>query len=192
MRQFVERLRSDKEFAAEFRDFMTTKNQKVEEGTRLVGEQLNKLVTGSIQEFAASKGMTLTDDEQTARSLAALTKQICAQMDDMIVRSFAALEGSMAQPMDIPPEMVEVIGANKELYAECLHKADAACEAAIQRCLRELDEAVNASVVEFAQKTGAQLPEPEPELNKAIAKRLNETVLTQLRGLMEISKTATR
>ena len=62
---------------------------------------------GSIKEFAASRGMTLTDDEQTAKSLAALSKQICLQMDNMIVKNFAALEGSMKQPVDMPPEMAK-------------------------------------------------------------------------------------
>ena len=66
MKEFIKRLNSDKEFAAEFKEFLTAKNQTVREGTRLVGEHLNKLVMSSVKEFAASKGMTLKDDEQTA------------------------------------------------------------------------------------------------------------------------------
>ena len=190
MKEFIKRLSSDKEFAAEFRKFLTAKNEKVKEGTRLVGEQLNKLVRGSIKEFAASKGMTLTDDEQTARTLAGLSKQICLQMDDMIVKNFASLEGSMKQPMDVPPEMIKVIRENKELYAECMHKADKAAEEAIRKCMRELDAAVMASIKEFAEKTGYQGPNSSTEFNKAVAAKLNEVIRNQVKGLMELSKTA--
>ena len=190
MKECIKRLSSDKEFAAEFRKFLTAKNEKVKEGTRLVGEQLNKLVRGSIKEFAASKGMTLTDDEQTARTLAGLSKQICLQMDDMIVKNFASLEGSMKQPMDMPPEMVKVIRENKELYAECMHKADKAIAEATGKFMKELDDAVMAVNKEFAEKTGYTGPYPSVEINKAIAGKLNELIRNQQKALMEISKTA--
>ena len=190
MKEFVKRLSSDKEFAAEFREFLTAKNEKVKEGTRQIGEQLNKLVMGSIKEFAASKGMTLTDDEQTAKSLAALSKQICLQMDDMIVKNFASLEGSMKQPIDMPPEMVKVIRENKELYAECMHKADAAAAEAVKKFGQELNVAVMASLKEFSEKTGYAGPYPSAEINKVIAKKLNEVISNQLKGLMQLSKTA--
>lgn len=169
---------------------MTAKNEKVKEGTRLVGEQLNKLVMGSIKEFAASKGMTLTDDEQTAKSLSALSKQICLQMDEMIVKSFAALEGSMKQPLDMPPEMEKVIRENKELYAECIHKADKAAAEATQKLLKELDAAVMAANKEFAEKTGYNGPYPSGEFNKAIVQKLNEVIRSQQKALVELSKTA--
>lgn len=190
MKEFVKRLSSDKEFAAEFKEFLTAKNEKVKAGTRQVGEQLNKLVMGSIKEFAASKGMTLTDDEQTAKSLAGLSKQICLQMDDMIVKNFASLEGSMKQPLDMPPEMVKVIRENKELYAECMHKADKAAAEATQKLLKELDAAVMASIKEFAEKTGYNGPQPSTQFNKAIAQKLNEVIRTQQKALVELSKTA--
>ena len=190
MKKFVERLTSDREFASEFREFLTAKNDKVREGTRQVGEQLNKLVMDSIREFAASKGMTLTDDEQTAKSLAGLSKQICLQMDDMIVKNFAAMEGSMKKPMDIPPEMVKVIRENKELYAECMRKADKAIAEATRNLMKELDAAVMAANREFAEKTGYKGPYPSAELNKAIAQKLNEVISTQKKALMELSKTA--
>ena len=189
MKQFVERLSTDKEFAAEFKEFMTRKNEKVKEGTKQVGEHLDKLVMESIKEFAASKGITLQDDEQTKASLAGLTKQICLQMDDMIVRSFTKLEGSMKQPIDLPPEMIAVIRENKELFNECIHKADPAAEEAVKKCGKELDAAVMAAFKEFAEKTGYQGAFPSSELNKAIAKELNETILAQMKGLMELSKT---
>ena len=190
MKEFIKRLKTDKEIAAEFKEFLSAKNEKVKSGTRQVGEQLNKLVMGSVKEFAASKGMTLVDDEQTAKSLAGLSKQICLQMDDMMVKNFASLEGSMKQPIDMPPEMIKVIRENKELYAECMHKADKAAEDAIQKCLRELDASVMASLKEFAEKTGYNGPYPSGEINKAIAKKLNETILNQLKGLVQLSKTA--
>ena len=190
MKEFIKRLTSDKEFAAEFKAFLTAKNDKVKEGTRQVGEQLNKLVMGSIKEFAASKGMTLTDDEQTAKSLSALSKQICLQMDEMIVKNFAALEGSMKQPLDISPEMIKVIRENKELYAECMHKADAPAAEAIRKFGQELNAAVMASLKEFSEKTGYAGPYPSTEINKAISQKLNEVISNQLKGLMELSKTA--
>ncbi len=189
MKEFVKRLSGDREFAAEFREFMTAKNEKVREGTRLVGEQLNKLVMGSIKEFTASKGMILKDDEQIAKTLAALSKQICLQMDDMIVKSFAALEGSMKQPMDMPPEMVKVIRENKDLYAECMHKADRAIAEATGKFSKEMDAAVMAANKEFAEKTGYNGPYPSGELNKHIAAKLNELIRNQQKALMEISKT---
>ena len=190
MKEFVKRLTSDKEFAAEFKEFLTAKNEKVREGTRLIGEQLNKLVMGSIKEFAASKGMTLKDDEQTAKSFAALSKQICLQMDDMIVKNFTALEGSMKQPIDMPPEMVKAIRENKDLYAECMHKADKAVAEATKKFMKELDEAVMAANKEFAEKTGYNGPYPSAEINKTIAAKLNELIRTQQKALMELSKTA--
>ena len=190
MKEFIKRLNSDKEFAAEFKEFLTKKNEKVKEGTRQVGEQLNKLVMGSIKEFAASKGMTLTDDEQTAKSLSALSKQICLQMDDMIVKNFAALEGSMKQPIDMPPEMIQVIRENKELYAECMHKADKAVAEATKKFMKEMDDAVMAANKEFAEKTGYKGPYPSAEINKTIAGKLNELIRNQQKALVELSKTA--
>ncbi len=190
MKEFVRRLSGDKEFAAEFREFMTAKNEKVKEGTRLVGEQLNKLVMGSVKEFAASKGMNLNDDVQISKSLAGLSKQIGLQMDDMIVKNFAALEGSMKQPIDMPPEMAKVIRENKELYAECMHKADKAVAEATKKFMKEMDDAVMAANREFAEKTGYKGPYPSTEINKAIAGKLNEVIRNQQKALMEISKTA--
>ncbi len=190
MKEVVKRLNSDKEFAAEFKEFLTAKNQTVKEGTRLVGEHLNKLVMGSIKEFAASKGMTLKDDEQTAKSLSGLSKQICLQMDEMIVKNFASLEGSMKQPLDMPPEMIQAIRENKELYAACMHKADKAVSEALKKFSQELNAAVMAANMEFAQKTGYKGPYPTTEINKAIANKLNEVVRTQQKALMELSKPA--
>ena len=190
MKAFVNRLKTDKEFAAEFKEFLSATNGKVNETTRQVGEQLNKLVMGAIKEFAASKGMTLADDEQTAKSLAALSKQICLQMDDMIVKNFISLEGSMKQPIDMPPEMVKAIRENKELYAECMHKADKAAAEATRKFLQELDAAVMAANREFAEKTGYKGPYPSVEINKAIAEKLNELIRSQQKGLVELSKTA--
>ena len=190
MKEFIKRLKTDKEFAAEFKEFLTAKNAKVKEGTRQIGEQLNKLVLGSIKEFADGKGIALKDDEQAAKSLAALSTQICIQMDDMIVKNFTSLEGSMTQPIDMPPEMIKAIRENKELYAECMHSADKAAEEAIQKCQRELDAAVMAANKEFAEKSGYKGPYPSTEINKAIAKKLNETILNQLKGLVQLSKTA--
>ncbi|MER1994095.1 MAG: hypothetical protein ABS897_08680 [Eubacteriales bacterium] len=190
MKEFVRRLSGDKEFAAEFREFMTAKNEKVKEGTRLVGEQLNKLVMGSVKEFAASKGMNLNDDVQISKSLAGLSKQIGLQMDDMIVKNFAALEGSMKQPIDMTPEMAKVIRENKELYAECMHKADKAVAEATKKFMKEMDDAVMAANREFAEKTGYKGPYPSTEINKAIAGKLNEVIRNQQKALMEISKTA--
>ena len=190
MKEFVKRLSGDKEFAAEFKEFLTAKNDKVKEGTRLVGEQLNKLVMSSVKEFAASKGITLKDDEPTAKSFAGLCKQICLQMDEMIVKNFAALEGSMKQPVDMPPEMIKVIRENKELYAECMHKADQAIAEATRKFMKEMDAAVMAANKEFADKTGYNGPYPSVEINKAIAGKLNDTIRTQQKALMEISRTA--
>ena len=190
MKAFVERLSSDKAFAAEFKEFLAAKNEKVKEGTKLVGEQLNKLVMGSIREFAASKGITLTDDEQTGKSLAGLSKQICMQMDEMIVKSFAALEGSMKQPVDVPPEFVKAIRENKETYLACMHEADKAAEEAVESCGKALDAAVAEALKSFSEKTGYQGAYHSFAMNKAVSKKLNEVIGAQIKGLMQISKTA--
>ena len=186
MKQFVERLKTDKDFAAEFKDYMLKKNDKVKEGTKLVGEQLNKLVMGSIKDFAAEKGMELKDDEQTSKSLAGLSKQICMQMDDMIVKSFASLEGSMKNPINMPPEIMKLIVENKDTYIECCKKIDKKVEEAVQTCMRAWDAAVVEALTEFTKKVGYDGPVPSsPEMNKEVAKKLNEVVDTQFKGLMQ-------
>ena len=190
MKQFMERLQNDKDFAMEFRAFMTEKNNTVKEGTRLVGEHLNKLVMGAVKEFAASKGMELKDDAVASKPLAALTKQICMQMDDMIVKSFGRMEGSMKQPVDVPQEMIKAVRENKDLYMEIMHKADKAAGEAVKKCGKELDAAVMASLKEFADKVGYHGPYPSAEMNKMISAELNKVVMKQIKGLMEISKTA--
>jgi hypothetical protein len=43
---------------------------------------------------------------------------------------------------------------------------------------------------EFAEKAGYKGPYPSTEINKAIANKLNETILDQVRCLVELSKTA--
>ena len=86
--------------------------------------------------------------------------------------------------------MIQVIRENKELYAECMHKADKAVAEATQKLLKELDAAVMAANKEFAEKTGYKGPYPSTEINKAIANKLNEVIRTQQKALMELSKTA--
>ena len=189
MKAFIERLSTDKAFAEEFKAYLAAKNDTVKEGSKQVGEQLNKLVMSSIREFAESKGMELKDDEQVSKSLAGLSKQISLQLDDMIVKSFTALEGSMKQPVDMSPELLKFIGENQELYLECMHKADKAAEEAIQACGKALDAAVKASLQEFMEKTGVQNVQPSPAINKAIAKKLNEMINTQIMGVMQVFKT---
>ena len=190
MKQFVEKLKTDKAFAEEFKQFMMSKNDTIKQGSKKVQEQLNKVVMESIREFAASKGIELKDDEQIQGSMRQMTYQMCKQMDDMIVKQFGAVEGSMKQPIDMPAEMVKTIRENKELYRECLHKADKAVEEAVRKCAREMDAAVLASQKEFAEKTGYKGPMPGTEFNKAIAKKLNEVITNQVNALVELSRTA--
>ena len=190
MKQFVERLATDKEFAAEFREFMLGKNETVKEGTKLVGQHLDKLVMTAVKEFADSKGIALQDDDQAKKPLSELSHQICLQLDDMIVKSFVTLEGSVKQPVDMPPELVEVIKNNKDLFSECCHKADQAAKEAVEKCGKEMNAAVMAAFKEFAEKTGYQGDFNDVQINKEIAKRLNDVITTQLNGLIEISRTS--
>lgn len=189
MKQFVERLATDKEFAAEFKEFMLGKNETVKEGTKLVGQHLDKLVMTAVKEFADSKGIVLQDDEMAKKPLEGLSHQICLQLDDMIVKSFVTLEGSVKQPAEMPPEFVEVIRNNKDLFSECCHKADQAAKEAVEKCGKEMNDAVMAAFREFAEKTGYQGDFSNVQINKKIAKRLNDVITTQIKGLIEVSKT---
>lgn len=194
MKEFINRLSTDKEFAGEFREFMTGQNAKVKEGTRLVGQQLDKAVMGSIKEFASIKGIELKDDDQISMSFTGLSKQICMQMNDMIVKSFTTVEGSMKQPVDFPQEWIQAIDENKELYLETLHKTDKDARATVEKCGKELNALIVSAFNEFAEKTGLLLPDAQAyaEMNKAISQNLNNVISTQIKGLMEISKTSAK
>jgi len=92
MKQFVQRLSTDRAFAAEFREFMCGKDGKIREYTKEFGQLLNRRVMNSVREFAASRGIPLTDDEEVARTLAAVNRQLCRELDETVLRAFAALE----------------------------------------------------------------------------------------------------
>ncbi len=160
-----------KDAAREFKEFMKEKDETVKAGTKQVEPQLDKLVLDSVKEFAASKGIALTDDETTSKALSGLSKQIGIQLNDMIVKSFTTLEGSMKQPIDMSPELIKVTKENEELYAECMHKADAAVREALKKCGKEMDAAGMVAFKEFSEKTGYQGPYPSEQFNKEIAKR---------------------
>ena len=67
---------------------------------------------------------------------------------------------------------------------------DAPAAEAIRKFGQELNAAVMASLKEFSEKTGYAGPYPSTEINKAITQKLNEVISNQLKGLMELSKTA--
>ena len=54
----------------------------------------------------------------------------------------------------------------------------------------QLNKLVMAANKAFTEKAGYKGPYPSTEINKAIAKKLNETIHDQIKGLMELSKTA--
>ena len=92
MQEFVKKLQNDKAFAEEFKAYLSGADAKVKEGTRQVGKQLEKVVMDSIKSFAESKGMTLTDDPEISKTLDNMSKQICKQLDEMIIKQFKAME----------------------------------------------------------------------------------------------------
>ena len=92
MQEFVKKLQSDKAFAEEFKAYLSGSDAKVKEGTRQVGKQLDKVVMESIRSFAESKGMTLSDDPEISKTLGNMSKQICKQLDEMIIKQFQAME----------------------------------------------------------------------------------------------------
>lgn len=57
-----------------------------------MGKQLDKVVMDTIRGFAESKGMTLTDDEEISKTLGNMSKQMCMQLNEMIVKQFKAME----------------------------------------------------------------------------------------------------
>ena len=92
MNELIKKLQSDKAFAAEFKAYLAGADSKVKEGTRQVGKQLDKVVMETIKGFAESKGITLADDAEVSKTLANMSKQICKQLDEMILKQFKAME----------------------------------------------------------------------------------------------------
>ena len=92
MNEFIRKMQSDKAFAEEFRAYLSGADSKVKESTRQVGKQLDKVVMDTIKGFAESKGMTLADDPEVSKTLGNMSKQICKQLDEMIIKQFKAME----------------------------------------------------------------------------------------------------
>lgn len=92
MNEFIKKMQSDKEFAAEFRAYLSGADSKVKEGTRQIGKQLDKVVMDTIRGFAESKGIALTDDAEVSKTLGNMSSQICKQLDEMIIKQFKAME----------------------------------------------------------------------------------------------------
>ena len=92
MNEFIRKLQSDKAFADEFRAYLSGADGKVKEGTRQVGKQLDKVVMDTIKGFAESKGIELKDDAEVSKTLGNMSKQICKQLDEMIIKQFKAME----------------------------------------------------------------------------------------------------
>lgn len=92
MNEFIKKLQGDKAFAEEFKAYLSGADGKVKEGTRQIGQQLDKVVMDTIRSFAESKGMSLADDPEVSKTLGNMSKQICKQMDEMIIKQFKAME----------------------------------------------------------------------------------------------------
>ena len=92
MNEFIEKLQNDKAFAQEFKAYLSGTDGKVKEGTRQVGKELDKVVLEAVKGFAESKGITLTDDGEICKTLSNMSKQICKQLNEMIVKQFKAME----------------------------------------------------------------------------------------------------
>ena len=92
MKDFIQRLKDDKAFGEEFKAYLSGADAKVKEGTRQVGKELDKVVMDTIRGFAESKGMTLTEDPDICKTLGNMSKQICLQLNEMIIKQFKAME----------------------------------------------------------------------------------------------------
>lgn len=92
MNDFIQKLQNDKAFADEFRAYLRGADSKVKEGTRQVGKQLDKVVMDTIKGFAESKGIELKDDAEVSKTLGNMSRQICKQLDEMIIKQFKAME----------------------------------------------------------------------------------------------------
>ena len=92
MNEFIKKLQSDKAFAEEFKAYLSGADSKVKEGTRQIGKQLDKVVMDTVKGFAESKGIALTDDAEVSKTMSNMSKQICKQLDEMIIKQFKAME----------------------------------------------------------------------------------------------------
>ena len=92
MNEFIQKLQNDKAFADEFKAYLSGADAKVKDGTRQVGKQLDKVVMDAVKGFAESKGIALSDDPEIGKTLGNMSKQICKQMDEMIIKQFKAME----------------------------------------------------------------------------------------------------
>ncbi len=92
MEELIKKLKTDEAFANDFKAFVKNANGTVKEGCSKIGAELNKFVIKTITDFAKSKGMSLKDNETVKKQLSTLSKQICIQLDEMIVKQFKALD----------------------------------------------------------------------------------------------------
>lgn len=91
MKNFIEKLRTDEAFAAEFLDAIHGADSEVKECIQGFSEQLDKLVMKAILEFASSHNMTIQDDEAVKKQITTLSKQIGLQLDEMVVKQFKGM-----------------------------------------------------------------------------------------------------
>lgn len=88
MQEFIERFKKDPDLQKKFNEYIVGADKKVCEGTKQIGDQLNKLVIGVFTDFAKQNNIELKDDDKCKETLAPFCKQICMQLNETILKQF--------------------------------------------------------------------------------------------------------
>ena len=85
MNNFIEKMKTDKAFAAEYQAFMRKYDSEIMAATKEMGDRLDKINMKAITEFAQSKGMTLSDDKEAKEMLSGVSRNIGKSLDQVIL-----------------------------------------------------------------------------------------------------------
>lgn len=89
MDKFVSELKNNLEFRKAFVEYMHAQEGRFGESFKVVADNLNKQVVGSIKAFAEEKGMTLQDSEEVQAQVSAQCKTIADQLNKAIIEQFS-------------------------------------------------------------------------------------------------------
>lgn len=86
LKEFHEQMKNDPALAKEYLEFFKKNDDgKVKELTKEVAKKLNELQANTAKAFAESKGFTFEADTEGDAVIATINKDICKQMDKLIV-----------------------------------------------------------------------------------------------------------
>lgn len=88
MKNFMEKLTTDKEFKEKFISHMHSEEGKVKEASEKIGAELNKFMQESIESFCKEQGITCELDQETANKLCELCKGSALKLNEMLIDVF--------------------------------------------------------------------------------------------------------